>query len=169
MSNVPSFALSHTAYSTPKPYSIMPTHSLLIVSPKMVCSGCTGTVEGTLKKCPGVTDVAVSLKSQTATVTTSDDSVACKCAKDSGGKCKCGADCQCMQRSLISALNSAGFNATTEEAVSVNKCSCMCGTTCACGPNCTCPKKMTLMLQKASIGVAVFAIGWMASKKYYSR
>lgn len=133
----------------------------------MVCGGCTGTVEDALSKLPGVTDVNVSLKTQTATVTTTDDSVACKCTKGPDGKCKCGDQCQCMQKSLVAALGEAGFNATVDGIA--NLCNCVCGVTCACGPNCTCTKKSTLYLQKASIGIAVFAIGWMASKKFYSK
>lgn len=133
----------------------------------MVCGGCTGTVEEALKKCPGVTSVEVSLKKQTATVITTDDEIACKCSKDASGKCKCGADCQCMQRSLIAALSNAGFHASTS--APLDQCNCVCGPTCACGPNCTCTKQSTRMLQQLSLGIAVFTIAWMASKKYHSR
>lgn len=147
----------------------MPTHTLFITSPKMVCGGCTGTVEAALKGCKGVTAVDVSLSTQTATVTTSDDSIACTCAKGPDGKCKCGDDCTCMQKSLIAACDEAGFKVSTDSvaAAAAKSCSCCCcGATCACGPNCTCSKKSTRIIQQVSMGVAIFAIGWMASKKF---
>mmetsp|Transcript_220 Transcript_220/g.318 ORF Transcript_220/g.318 Transcript_220/m.318 type:complete len:197 (+) Transcript_220:129-719(+) len=128
----------------------MPSHYLKIKT-KMVCGGCTGTVEKALLAVPGVNAVSVSLASQTAKVDTSDDSVACKCSKTSEGNCPCGDACQCMAKALVAALEEVSFDAEIGGDESTHKCDssgtkkgscgapgCTCGPDCQCGPDCTC-------------------------------
>ena len=85
----------------------------------------------------------------------------CTCGDD----CQCGTTCQC-----------AGCpGSTTATSCGKGKCdslACTCGPNCQCGATCTCatcPRNPAAMrhnvLTHISLGVALFAVGWMASKK----
>mmetsp|Transcript_79705 Transcript_79705/g.179780 ORF Transcript_79705/g.179780 Transcript_79705/m.179780 type:complete len:165 (-) Transcript_79705:87-581(-) len=162
----------------------MPIH-VLSIKTKMVCGGCTGTVEKALKAVPGVGEVSVSLETQSARVTTTSDEAACKCAKGADGMCKCGANCQCMVKALAAAVSDVGFEAEAAD-LSTFTCGkaqagpcgapgCTCGPNCQCGPNCKCAgcpggtgtgaKNPVDFMTYAAIGVALFAAGWMAAKR----
>lgn len=199
----------------------MPIHYLKI-NTKMVCGGCSSTVEKALSALPGVSAVSVTLSSQSAKVDTScADSIACDCSKTPDGKCSCGDVCKCMVESLINACEAVGFDAVAADA-SVHQCgstdkkgpcgspvctcgddcqcgpdgckcagcpgnskascgvgkgpcsspNCNCGSDCQCGPNCTCstcpkPKeRYDANMTNVAVGVTLFAIGWMASKRF---
>eukprot|EP00421_Protoceratium_reticulatum_P065653 CAMPEP_0168408534 /NCGR_PEP_ID=MMETSP0228-20121227/26719_1 /TAXON_ID=133427 /ORGANISM="Protoceratium reticulatum, Strain CCCM 535 (=CCMP 1889)" /LENGTH=166 /DNA_ID=CAMNT_0008422221 /DNA_START=54 /DNA_END=554 /DNA_ORIENTATION=+ len=165
----------------------MPIHNLSITT-KMVCGGCTGTVEKALQAVTGVKEVSVALDTQSARVVTVSDEVACKCPKGPDGKCCCGDNCQCMAKALVSAVEDVGFSAEVASGAfacgkaGAGPCGapgCTCGPNCMCGTNCKCAgcpggqggaavkaKAPADLLMYATIGVAVFAAGWMAAKRF---
>ena len=116
----------------------------LKITKKMNCGSCSGTVRATLEELDFVVSAAVDLETQTATVEVQDG--ACKCVKKDG-KCPCGANCQCAQAAMRSALKAVGYTSeVTNCGVSGagKPCpaqalgTCTCGPDCQCGDNCDC-------------------------------
>mmetsp|Transcript_30268 Transcript_30268/g.100169 ORF Transcript_30268/g.100169 Transcript_30268/m.100169 type:complete len:233 (+) Transcript_30268:121-819(+) len=117
----------------------------LKITKKMNCGSCSGTVRATLEELDFVVSAAVDLETQTATVEVQDG--ACKCVKKDDGKCPCGANCQCAQAAMRSALKAVGYTSevTNCGASGAGKpCpaqalgTCTCGPDCQCGDNCDC-------------------------------
>ena len=154
----------------------------LSITTKMTCGGCSGTVEKALLDVNGVTGVSVSLTSQTALVTT-QGCAGCTCKASNGGTCPCGDACECTSKALIAAAAAVGFDAVKADAAAhscssakkggpCNSPSCTCGPNCQCGDDCkcaSCPQPFAIssdMLTHAAIGIAIFAAGWMAAKRF---
>ena len=155
----------------------------LKITKKMNCGSCSGTVRATLEELDFVVSATVDLETQTATVEVQDG--ACKCVKKDG-LCPCGANCQCAQAAMRSALKAVGYTSevTNCGASGAGKpCpaqalgTCTCGPDCQCGDDCQCPGCPAYaavpdpgdnLILTASVATGLIAIGYIWAKWKYA-
>ena len=94
------------------------------------------------------------------------NSPSCTC----GPNCQCGDDCKCA--GCPAPTTSCCDSGAAKNAGPCNSPSCTCGPNCQCGDDCkcaSCPQPFAIssdMLTHAAIGIAIFAAGWMAAKRF---
>mmetsp|Transcript_28519 Transcript_28519/g.47199 ORF Transcript_28519/g.47199 Transcript_28519/m.47199 type:complete len:215 (-) Transcript_28519:190-834(-) len=95
--------------------------------------------------------------------------VNCTCGAD----CQCGDNCQCAGCPASSTTSASSCCGNNSKGGPCGKRNCTCGPNCQCGDSCQCANcnsnSSLWTMQNISIGVALFAVGWVASSRFGGR